>query len=227
VALNSNIFSYLEFKVLIDPTVGTVDIRKDGVSILSLTGKNTRTTASSTWNEIAICACAPPTGGAATWTYDDIYILDSSGATSNNFLGDVRVDVRLVNGAGDLTAWTPDSGSNFARVNEATFDGDTSYVSAATINAIDTYTTAAQPVSGAQILAIQANLMTKKVDAGTVGIKPVVRISGVNYLGTEQNPTAGYTDVRQIYDTNPATSVAWVDGDIGPGLAQFGIDKST
>jgi len=54
-------------------------------------------------------------------------------------------------------------------------------------------------------------------------MKPVIRISGIDYEGTEQFLPTTYSPVTQQYDTSPATASAWTVGEID--AAEFGIRR--
>ena len=77
-------------------------------------------------------------GGAIPY-FDDLYVCDGSGSVNNDFLGDVRVVTVRPNGAGGSTQWTPDSGSNYARVNETISGEDSNYVEDGTSGHEDRY----------------------------------------------------------------------------------------
>jgi hypothetical protein len=230
-ALTQSIWQYIEFKIKLHASAGTVEARLNGLAgspIISATGLNTTNTGDVTFSEMGLPKHHSGNSvNASNWLIADLYVCDGSGSTSNDFLGDVRGDVLLVNAAGDETNWTPDSGSNYARVNEASIDSDTSYVSATTAATKDTYKTPTQAVAGADIFAIQVNMGARKTDAGAAGLKAIARIGGTDYLGTELGVPSTYAFLRQIWDRKPSDSSVWADADIGPSATQFGIDKST
>jgi hypothetical protein len=99
-----NAWHYLETKVVISTTVGTVDVHLDGVSILSLTGQNTQATSNATWNQVSIGLPAP--AGSNTVYVDDFYLCDTTGSFNNTFLGDVSILARLPSGNGTLNNFT-------------------------------------------------------------------------------------------------------------------------
>ena len=124
-ALPFGVFVFVELKVLIDPTTGTIELRVNNETWLSLTAQNTRHTASATWNEIVIGGLRPQGGTGVIWDFDDLYVLDGSGAAPNTFLGDCRVDVRNMTAEGANAAWTPLSGTdNALMVDDAVPDDD-------------------------------------------------------------------------------------------------------
>lgn len=234
IALVQGVWTYVEAKVLLNASTGTVDMRFNNVSVLSLTGQNTANVAGNTWNEARFGPVTQADGfgdtsnGAKFWYIADFVLMDGSGATSNNFLGDVRVDAMEPTTNGTTIGWTPLTGTNVSQINETLLDDDTSYVSATSSTVTDIYKTGTQPVSGATILGVQVNVTAKKVDAGTSTIAPVIADSGGGaHAGVTQTLGVNYQDCFQAYDINPVTGVAWVDADIGPTATQFGMEKVT
>jgi len=71
--------------------------------------------------------------------YDDWAINDSTGSFQNSWPGEGKIIHLQTNAAGDNAQWTPDTGSNYARVSEVTPDDATSLVKANTLNKEDLY----------------------------------------------------------------------------------------
>jgi len=222
-ALTQNVYQYIEFKVKISATVGTIEVRVNTVPILTLTGQNTLTTASATWNEIKIGQFAFT---APNVYVDDIYVLDGSGSFNNDFLGDVRIDAVFPNADGNSSQFTRSTGTDqYATVDETSPNGDTDYNETATVGNRDTLNYPNAPVAGANILAIQGDVYGRKTDAGGAGVKLITRIAGTDYQGTEVGIGTSYNYQRQVWDVKPSDSTAWTDTDFN--AAEFGYIKST
>lgn len=222
-ALTQNVFQYIEFKVKVHGSAGTVEVRVNTVPILVLTGLNTQGAGSGNWNEVKIgqFAFASP-----DVRIDDIYVLDGSGSSNNDFLGDVRIDAVFPNADGNSSQFTRSTGaSQFATVDETAPNGDTDYNEAATSGLKDTLNYPNAPVAGANILAIQGDVYGKKTDSGGAGVKQITRISGVDYQGTEVGIGTAYNYQRQVWDVKPSDSTPWTDTDFN--AAEFGYIKST
>lgn len=214
-------FIYFEAKVNVLDAGGTVDVKVNGVSFISLTGIDTKFSGTAGWNRIDIISGSFPT------LLHDMYVCDGTGgAPWNNLLGDSRVDVRrpTANTASGSIGWTPSTGSNFQNVDDVTPNGDTDYNSTSSI-ATDVFVTEDAPVVGGTIFGIQLVTSNKKMDGGACGIKPVIRHSGTEYLGNEFFPTLSYTMMIQAYQTNPGTGLAWTEA--GFNAAEFGYKRST
>jgi hypothetical protein len=229
-ALSAGVFAFVEWKVAIHPTAGTVDLRINGVSVLSLTGQNTRNTANTSWTSVTLNNVeanaawnSVTTGG--TIDYDDLYVLDSNGAAPwNDFLGDCRVDAILPTAAGATTGWTPSAGANWQCVDEPVPNGDTDFTSATTIGLTDTFVVQDIPVAGSVIYGVQHNLSVKKMDAGAALIAPVIRHGGVDFVGADIAPGTTYAYGLQVAAVNPGTGAQWTEA--GFNAAEFGYRKT-
>lgn len=230
---------YIEVKVKISTTTGSVRVRVSGVDDIVLNNVNTHgdesVTSADTIDSI-VWLTDLSQGGAVTYTtvggytiscnvtnngpvYDDIYICDTTGTYNNDFMGELYVQTIFANGAGGHTQWTASSGTNFSTVNEVGVNDDTNYVSTSTTNNIDTYTFGDLTIQG--VLAVNVNMISRMDDAGPHSIAPVVRIASTDYVGTAQSTTSSYANLPQIYETNPNTGNAWSVSDVNG--AEFGI----
>jgi hypothetical protein len=215
---------YIELKVVIHPSAGTVDVRVNGITVLALTGQNTRASASSTWDEAVFAHCVTNSANIV-WDFDDAYISDGAGAAPwNGFLGDCRVDAFVPSAAGAVTQWTPLAGSNYQNVDDAAPDDDATYNSTTVVGNIDTFVVPDAASAGATIRGVQVNLSAKKSDAGVCTIAPVVRHGTTNYPGADVAPATTYSNLSGVFQTNPGTSAAWVEADFN--AAEFGYKRT-
>ena len=213
--VSPNTWYYIEFKVTVADSIGagTAVVRVNGETWITVaTGSDLKATTNAYADALRL--------GNATAGYqyfDDLYILDGVAgpvAGDNDFLGDVRVDSLLPTGAGSTTAWTPDSSSNYARVNEAAPD-ETSYVSSVTVDQIDTYAMANLATTPAKIWAVQTGLVVRKMDAGSRSIAPVLRGADGDKVGTTRSVGDSYYNYQQVYEQNPLTTPAdWTESSL-------------
>jgi hypothetical protein len=221
-ALTPSVYQFVELKAVIHPSAGAVTVRVNEIPVLTLTSVNTAATGSAVWDGVQVGAM---NAGSSLNQYDDLYVLDGSGASPlNDLLGDCRVDARYPTGAGATTAWTPSTGANWQNVDDATPNGDTDYNSTATVGATDTFATQDAPVPGALLYGVQLCLSQKKTDVGACAIAPVVRHSGADYPGTSVNPGTTYAFACTPYGTNPGSGAAWTES--GFNAAEFGYKRT-
>lgn len=222
--LNANAYHYLEFKVVIDNGAGTVTVKRDGTTILSLTGQDTQQTASATWNEIAVLRHDSST---VIWDLDDFYLLDGTTTADdprNDLLGDSIVEVIRPNANGTYNDSTPSGGAvdRYTMVDETLVDSDTTYNTFATAAQKDSYNYGAPVVTGTYH-AVQVKQWMRKEDAGAATGRATTRLGGADFTGTTYAPDTTYGCFRQCWAQKPSDSADWTDGTVGP--AEFGHEK--
>ena len=209
---------YLEIKAKIDGSTGTVEVRVNGATKLSLTGQNTYYTTSPVVTAIALNCLNQGFNNQSVW-YSDFYACDTSGLTNNDFLGDCRVESLASSGAGAETQWTPLSGSNYA--NAQTADGDTSYNKSNTVGQVDTYAMDDLSSVTGVIYGVQYLLYARKDNAGSRTVAPVARIGGTDYAGADENLGTSYAYAPEIKEKSPATSAAWTISEVN--AMEYGV----
>ena len=209
----ANVWYYIEIYWNIHASTGTCTIKRDGATDISFTGNTYAGTGGTYVNTIAIWS-----GNANTKRYDDMYISNSE------FLGNFRT-VRLTpNAAGDTTQWTANAGLNYAAVDDAATDSDTTYVSASTTDNIDLYNFTSPVHSGTTILGVDVRYDYRR-EVSDTNFAPLFKTaSGIVQVGSGIAVTsASYVVSNVLQLTNPQTAVAWTQGDID-GL-QIGVKK--
>lgn len=214
---------------------GSVQCFLNGDSICSASGVDTDYTNTGTWDGIQLGKVQEFTNPSLNATnyldFDDLYVIDTSGARNNSRLGDVKVEALFAQtdavAPGATLQWTPVSGSDHgAMVDEVTPDDDTTYNSATTVGFIDTYNYPSLAIGTGTIKAVTVLPCATKDDSTTKKIATVVRHGGTNYAASGQSvSTSSYRYHPQIYETNPGTSTDWTVADIN--AAEFGVKVDT
>jgi hypothetical protein len=204
-------WNYVEVSVTVADAGGQVHVRINGLTTdeVSYTG-DTKNAGTST-NIDRILLRAGSNGANSTW-FSDVYILNSTGAApNNNFLGDVVVRTLSPSGNGtysQLVGSDADSVNNYLLVDEHPFSA-TDYVGSATPGDKDTYAMADLPAGVAAVYGVHVNGLMAKSDASLGSARLIIRSGGTDYNGTTRALTTSYTGYYELYETNPATGVAW------------------
>ena len=211
-AIGASTWHFYEIKLtLTTATTSTVEVRLDGVTVLTITGV---ATAASTGDVTSLSIQGMGFGSAASY-WDDMYICNTSGSVANDFLGDCTVKVLVPTAAGDTTQWTPSTGSNYTTVDEIPANS-TDYVSDSTSGHRDLYNiTDLTGVIGA-VYGVREKIFCQKMDAGLAGLKPVIKENSVVTVDTSASPpSGGYGGVfGSLKTVRPSDSAAWTVTDI-------------
>ena len=204
--LVAGIWNFVEVRVSISDTVGRCVLNINGTTLIDFTGDTKNAGTNTTVDKVRLSGIS--NFGTGQY-YDDLYICDSTGsAPYNTFLGDTRVVTISPTSAGSTTQLTPDSGSNYARVNEIPYSS-ANYVSGSTPALRDTYTMSDLPANVATIYGVQNNVVAKRTSTGAIAIKPAIKSGAGVYYGS-QTPVittdVTYSDLRT---SDPNTSAAW------------------
>lgn len=167
---------------------------------------------------------ADPNGGSGwpvssvCFDVDDFYLLDNSGSLNTSYLGNCKVETLRPDGAGASTQFTPSGtgGTNYGRVGETQFDGDTTYVSTSGVNNRDSYTFGDMTATPLSIFGVQVTSY-HRADASETTRKSLqsLRISGTYYDAAQTGNLGGaYVKVENVWEQNPATVANWTKADI-------------
>jgi len=213
---------YIEFTATISDTVGVVELKIDGTSVIGpLTSQDTRNGANSTANQLRI---GQDVNSNSPFDIDDLYVLDSGGSSpTNTYLGDIKVETLYPNGNGNSSVLLNDGGNttnNYTHVDETFPNGDTDYVESSTVGDKDTYAYTNMATTAGTVFGVQINPYAKKTDAGTRSIKTVARVSTTEVDGPVQTLGASYAYLTDIRETKPGGG-AWTISDVNG--AEFGV----
>jgi hypothetical protein len=157
----------------------------------------------------------------------DIALNTPSGDTDNSWVGNRYFGRTRPNKAGSLTQWTPNTGENWAAVDEVsnTNDGDTTYVATEDVDKIDLYgvgPVSASPIGDpCYISGIDVKGQGRKTvseDAQTVALG--FKIGDTYVWGPQSGLTTAYDDLADWIEPagytkiNPVTSENWTLDDL-------------
>jgi hypothetical protein len=231
--IRSEQFCYLEFKFAISDTVGTVDVRVNGINYLSLTNQDTRNGGSGddcdTIELVGVDGNLGSTNDNSQGLFDDFYICDTTGSTNNNFIGPLKVEEIVPDGAGNSAQFTPSTGSNWQNVDETPADdsgGSGTYNTSATANNKDTHTMSALTNIDGTIYGVQVDSITRVVDATTHTHTNIVRRSTSEANGAAPTiSSTSYVAVSDMFEQDPAAGPgAWTVTNVNAMEAGYEVD---
>lgn len=201
---------HIQLKVKIDDgTSGTWELRVNGVTTAKdVAGGDTRNAGN---NYVNLVGLAGIDGTSNVYSYwDDAWVCDNTGATCNDFLGDIRGISQFANADGTYTDFTPSAGDRHDCINKITPTADASYIKSLTPGHKGTFSFPALGVTG-NVKAVVTNVYANKSDAGTRVIKPISKSgasagAGANYSLSD----SGLYIPQFVEEVDPATSAAWL-----------------
>lgn len=205
---------YFEAKVTINSSTGAVTIYKNGTAILTLTGVNTQNSTNATQDRVRLSSIASNTASHTTY-FCDLYILNTSGATNNDILGECRVENLLPSGAGTTTQFTPSTGSNYQNVDDSgTPDDDSTYNEDATLNDIDLYAMGNLASSSGAVKGACIKAWAKRTDVSAKTIGLGLRSGSTNDFDAGQSVNSSYGYFARLMDQNPVTAADFTYSEI-------------
>jgi hypothetical protein len=204
-ALTQGTWHYIEVEATINNSTGAVTVYVDGASYVSVSGTDTQGQAGSTMDTVRIYACAATSAFPNNFNFDDIYYCNTAAV-----LGECRVDTLRPTADTADKDWSRSTGSdNFALVDETQANGDTDYVSSATVGHLDFYTLGDLSITPTTIHAVQVNMLARKDDAATREIRTPIRSNGTVANGTPRAMSSTYQIFGEIHAQDPDIAGAW------------------
>jgi hypothetical protein len=141
--------------------------------------------------------------------------------TSTNLpIGPKRIRTAWPTGAGTNTHFTPDSGSNYTRVNENPPDGDTSYVQDSNSGDRDSYAFAGNVIPSTDTPSwVTVNTYAKNADAGSINIQGLA-YNGSYKLGDSRAAPPAYATQQFPLFVDPSGN-PWTAANVN--AAEYGV----
>lgn len=204
-SISTDTWYEIEVHVKIDNTLGSIQLKVDGVMDINFAG-DTQPAALSVIDNLLF------TRLSSEDYLDDLALNDTTGGADNSWCGDGHVILLIPNAAGDTTEWSASpTGSNYLRVDELPPNDDTDYVYSSTSGTVDLYNLTSSGLPSVEILRVwpEARARDDVAAGGLIGLP--IKTNGVQYEGTSVSLLTTYTkqilgDARTV---NPQTSAAW------------------
>jgi hypothetical protein len=226
-ATSNNVFPvnstfFLEVSCTIGTSSGALVISVNGVTVLNLTGQNTKYTANAYFDQWGWI------GGPCQ--IDNFYFLDTAVQSSgtnpfNIFQGSfglprVFTSFPVGNSGSEQFAPHPGTNTNAQNVEETAMDGDTTYNSASTPADQDLFTITPLP-TGLTPLYCQVKAAARQTSAGSLSLATVLKSSTTTHVGDTLISYQTYTYQGDGTPVDPATGNAWINADVSAALIGY------
>lgn len=214
---------YFEVGAVIDPSAGSITLVSNGsTTVLALSGVNTKGSSSYgtvqriDWGHSPADNSMPPVA--------HFYFCDNTvPAPWNTFLGDVRVSTQLPTG-NDAVQFTPNGlANNWQNAAKVPPLPATDFNSDANVGDQDTFVMAPMPSNLSTVFGLHLKGICAKSDAGTRGIKLVMKSGATTSVGTNNALGTGAQQFRQLFQTDPNTGNAWAQSAVNGGKPGYQV----
>lgn len=206
-AVVADAYQHIESLATINDTTGAVEVRVNGVTVVSLSGVDTCATGNVECSQLAFLT-SPSTGGATAAAYmDDLFVYDNSGTYNNTFIGDRRVLTLFPNANTATADWTVvGAASGYEAIDEASPDDDTSYITATTTGQVSEFGLQNLPDGISVVSAVVMVERARKTEAGPASTQVSI-VSGASVASGANKPiTEVYTYRHDVFETDPASA---------------------
>lgn len=118
-----------------------------------------------------------------------------------------RLATAVLTGAGATSAWTL---SNYANIDELRYS-DADLIYSDTANQVSTFALTVPSLTGYNVVAVGVAARAKCGGGGPQNLQLAIRSNSTNYFSSSQAQDVAYGAYFAAWETDPATSAAWVD----------------
>lgn len=219
---------HIALKATLHSSTGSAEVRLDDVPMITVSGVSTSVT---TGSVTAIRMAAGGTTAGSGVAFDDLYVCDgvdgtaTDGRANNDFLGDVKIASIFPSSDGDLSQWTPSTGTNHSATVDEVPVNTTDWNAAATAGLRDLYQHTDLPAAAVAVLAIRGGFYAQKTDAGAASVKHLVKENSVVTAGSTKALSTTYAGYwSEILKLKPSNGTVFAVSDVN--AMQAGVESA-
>jgi hypothetical protein len=232
-------FQHVEVQATVSATVGAVEVRVNGVTVLSVSNVNTIASAAELYDfgtngeadfsQIGFLGRSVRLRSANLYElyYDDIYAYDTLGPYNNTWQGDRRVFTIYPDGDTAQADWTPTAGPGYDTINAPL--SDATYIEAGIPGSPDTlrsdFDLQPLPEETGLVSGIVLVNRVKKNEAGVADVQAGIILDGFEADGVAHPVNPIYTYHQDVFQFAPNTGSAFTPDDIN--ALQIKINRVT
>lgn len=200
-----NVWHFIEVKITLHDSAGSVQVRVDGQTCAEFVGRTKRPNQPALCNMFRLGQYYLEDITNNPVYADDLYILDTAGVEFNDFLGDVVIHTVLPAGDGFINELLQYGGSlqHYTAVDDIPPDEDLSYLYGNEIGKREFFTVDPLPTNVINVLAVSVHARVKKDAAGASMLKVGCEYDGAVALSAAQPVTTQYITRAQMFEQAP------------------------
>lgn len=220
--LSTSSWNYLEIGGVINASTGSVTVKVNGTTVLTLSSVNTK--GSSTLGSVGIVYFIQTSINHYSLAWTHMYFCDNTGSAPwNTYLGDVRVQA-LNPTANSSVAFTPNGlANNYQNAAKNPPVPGTDYNSAGTVGNTDLFVYSTIAASVATVYGINVKSLVAKSDSGARSAANVVKSGGTTSPGSTVTLSTSFMQISTVLQVDPNTSAAWTNSAINAMTAGYKV----
>lgn len=217
-------FQHIEMMAVAGQTDGAVEVRANGVTVISAASVDTVASSLVEFSQMRLCAGIGSNPGlladGTDYAYvDDLFAWDSNGTRNNDFLGDRRVRLLLPNADTAVADWSlSGAASGYDCINDSAPDGDSTYIAAADLGggpaAVSEFGLQDPPATIGAVAGVMTVARVKKVDPGVANVQTSMLSGASASDGADRPITSAYTYYHDMMELDPDTGTAWTESSL-------------
>lgn len=211
--IQPNTWHHIEYQVHLNAS-GTGILTVDGVEVVNVSGDFLESTQANVFQLV---------GDSTHQWFDDVVYRDDA-STYPALLGEHKIHTLLPSGDTAQADWA----GGYTDIDDplyATNDGDTTYISATTLNDKSEFGLGGLSESPSEVHAVQVTTDARKTDAGTKALTSYLDSSGGRGDGTEFSVSETYSSRTDIHETDPNGSIPWTTSAVN--AVEVGVEITT
>lgn len=218
VVVTAETYQHVEAFVFFSQTVGTVEVRVNGVTVLSLSGVDTVASTLVESSQVSIGGASSNAAPTVVMDMDDIFCYDDTGSFNNTFIGDRRVLTLFPNANTIQADWTAvGAATGYECIDEANPDGDTTYITAGVPGSpgpISEFGVQNLPAGISAISGVVVVEFARKTEAGVANTQWSVISGASETAGADKPMTEIYTYRQDVFETDPASAAPFTPSEV-------------
>jgi hypothetical protein len=220
--ITASSYQHIEAVVFFSQTVGTIEVRVNGVTVLSLSAIDTCSTSLVECSQVIVGGGEL---GVSTHYIDDLFAYDGTGSYNNTFIGDRRVLTLFPNANTATADWTAvGAATGYECIDEASPDDDTTYITAATTGLVSQFGLQNLPGGISVINGVVIVERARKTEAGPANTKVSIVSGASTTVGADKALTEIYTYRQDVFQIDPASTAPFTPAEVD--ALQFKVERT-
>lgn len=229
-AVLAQAYQHIEAMATFNDTTGAVEVRVNGVTVISLTSVDTVSSLNQECSQVSIpCGNTIGTRDPQVVTFiDDYFCYDDTGSFNNTFIGDRRVLTLFPNADTAQADWGWNTGSSaYQAIDEPDPNDDTDYIFANPGGSPSPTSEFGMEDLPAGVSAISAVVLVnrmRKTDAGSANVQASLVSTATEVAGADRALTEQYTYYHDVVEADPDTAAPFTPAAVDAALLK--VDRT-